>query len=84
MAEIDQRGSLRSHAVAIDPPPEGAMGIRELLERFESFTQTDDMIDPPSDGASGVRDLLSRLETLAETGYFSSSEADDPGESEVS
>ena len=63
--------SLRQRAVAIDPPPEGAIGIQELLSRFEQFAATNDLTDPPVDGQVGVRELLARLGNLADAGYFS-------------
>ena len=66
-----EAGSLRERAVAIDPPPEGAMGIQELLSRFEQFAEANDLTDPPADGQVGVRELLARLGNLADAGYFS-------------
>lgn len=72
--EID---SLRQRAVAIDPPPEGAIGIQELLSRFESFAESNDLTDPPADGQVGVRELLARLGNLADAGYFSPADSDD-------
>lgn len=71
--------SLRERAVAIDPPPEGAIGIQELLSRFERFAEANDLTDPPADGQVGVRELLARLGNLADAGYFS---APDPKETE--
>jgi len=62
--------ALRSKAVAIDPPPDGAIGIRELLERFERFAQADELVTPPENGAVGIKALLDRLGGLAKTGYF--------------
>ena len=32
---VEETGGLREEAVAIDPPPRGALGIRELLELLE-------------------------------------------------
>jgi hypothetical protein len=61
--------------VAIDPPPAGAVGIQELLSRFESFAEAGELLDPPQDGAVGVRELLARLGNLVDAGYFASSEA---------
>lgn len=67
-------GALQSRAVAVDPPPAGAIGIQELLRRFESFAEADQLLDPPQDGAVGVRELLARLANLADAGYFAPSE----------
>jgi hypothetical protein len=67
----DDAATLRQRAVAIDPPPEGAIGIQELLSRFEHFAEANDLTDPPADGQVGVRELLARLGNLAEAGYFS-------------
>lgn len=69
-------GALGGRAVAIDPPPAGAIGIQELLSRFESFAEADEFLHPPQDGAVGVRELLARLGNLADAGYFASSEAE--------
>ena len=69
-------GSLRLRAVAVDPPPAGAVGIQELLSRFEGFAEAGELLDPPQDGAVGVRELLARLANLADAGYFSSPETD--------
>ena len=69
-------GDLRGRAVAVDPPPAGAIGIQELLSRFESFAEADELVDPPQDGAVGVRELLARLGDLADAGYFASAEAE--------
>ena len=70
-ADDFESGSLRHRAVAIDPPPEGAIGIQELLSRFEQFAESNDLTDPPVDGQVGVRELLARLGNLADAGYFS-------------
>ncbi|MGB0574673.1 MAG: hypothetical protein ACPGPC_00735 [Alphaproteobacteria bacterium] len=35
------RSVLRDVAVAIDPPPEGAVGIRELLDRLDFLVEGD-------------------------------------------
>ena len=80
IAATEDLGTLRSRAVAIDPPPNGAIGIQELLNRFERFAEADELVDPPEDGAVGVRELLARLANLADGGYFSSPNTDDPGE----
>ena len=69
---------LRERAVAIDPPPSGAIGIEELLGRFERFAEAQAMTDLPEKGPVGVRELLTRLGNLADAGYFSSSRDDDP------
>ena len=79
-AESEQIASLRSQAVAIDPPPEGAIGIRELLARFEGFAAAGELIDPPEKGATGVRELLHRLGNLADAGYFSPTKRPDSEE----
>jgi hypothetical protein len=77
-SEPDGR-TLRERAVAIDPPPRGAMGIEELLGRFERFAEAQAMTDMPGSGPVGVRELLARLGSLADAGYFSS-RADDKSE----
>ena len=69
---------LRSKAVAVDPPTDGAIGIQELLRRFEAFTAADELVDPPDEGAVGIHELLARLAYLADAGYFSSHEAESP------
>ena len=71
-------GALRRQAVAIDPPPEGAIGIQELLSRFENFAETDGLGNSPQDGPVGVRELLARLANLTESGYFSPRDTDEP------
>lgn len=76
-ADEFEAGSLRQRAVAIDPPPEGAIGIQELLSRFEQFAETNDLTDPPADGQIGVRELLARLGNLADAGYFSPADPED-------
>ena len=77
IADDVETGSLRQRAVAIDPPPEGAIGIQELLSRFEQFAEANDLTDPPADGQVGVRELLARLGNLADAGYFSPTESKD-------
>ena len=72
-----EAGSLRQRAVAIDPPPEGAIGIQELLSRFEQFAESNDLTDPPADGQVGVKELLARLGNLADAGYFSPADPKD-------
>ena len=69
--------SLRHRAVAIDPPPEGAIGIQELLSRFEQFAEANDLTDRPAEGQVGVRELLARLGNLADAGYFSPADLKD-------
>ena len=70
--DLDPSGqSLRERAVAIDPPPEGAIGIEELLGRFERFAEAQALTAPPEKGPVGVRELLARLGNLADAGYFS-------------
>lgn len=64
--------SLQRRAVAVDPPPAGAVGIQELLSRFEDFAEAGELVDPPETGAVGIRELLARLAHLAEAGYFAS------------
>ena len=71
-----ERKSLRDRAVAIDPPPAGAIGIEELLGRFENFSETHDLTAPPEKGPVGVRELLARLDNLAQAGHFSADEDD--------
>lgn len=79
--ENDQDGqSLRKQAVAIDPPPAGAIGIEELLGRFERFAEARALTDFPQSGPVGVRELLTRLGGLADAGYFSSSRDDESDE----
>jgi hypothetical protein len=79
--EGDQEGqSLRQRAVAIDPPPSGAIGIEELLGRFERFAEAQAMTDLPEKSPIGVRELLTRLGNLADAGYFSSTVNDEPDE----
>ena len=78
--EEQEGSSLRDWAVAIDPPPPGAVGIEELLGRFEQFAEAGSMTNPPEDGAVGVRELLARLGNLAESGHFSSGKDDETGE----
>ena len=75
-----QRQSLRDQAVAIDPPPEGAIGIEELLGRFERFAEARALTDSPEKGPVGVRELLTRLGNLADAGYFSSTRKEEPDE----
>ena len=70
--------SLRQQAVAIDPPPSGAIGIEELLGRFERFAEARAMTDLPEKSPIGVRELLTRLGNLADAGYFSSTRNDEP------
>ena len=74
--------SLRQQVVAIDPPPKGAIGIEELLGRFERFAEAQALTDLPEKSPIGVRELLTRLGNLADAGYFSSSrsEEDEPEE----
>ena len=72
-------GSLQRKAVAVDPPPEGAIGIQELLNRFEGFAETGELSNHTETGIIGVRELLARLANLAEAGYFAPAE---PGNSE--
>lgn len=69
---------LHGQAVAIDPPPAGAIGIQELLSRFERFAAAAELEDSPDAGAVGVRELLARLSHLADAGYFSPPEPEDP------
>ena len=69
--------SLRKQAVAIDPPPVGAIGIEELLGRFDRFAEARALTDFPESGPVGVRELLTRLGGLAGAGYFSSTREDD-------
>ena len=69
--------SLRQRAVAIDPPPSGAIGIEELLGRFERFAEAQAMTDLPKKSPIGVRELLTRLGNLADAGYFSSTRDDE-------
>ena len=68
--------TLRQQAVAIDPPPLGAIGIEELLGRFENLAQAGTLTEQPEKGAIGVRDLLERLNNLAEAGHFYSNNDD--------
>ena len=68
--------SLRRRAVAVDPPPAGAIGIQELLGRFEGFAEVGELLDPPQNGVVGIRELLARLANLADAGYFSPSETE--------
>lgn len=70
--------SLRHQAVAIDPPPKGAMGIEELLGRFERFAEAQALTDIPGKTPVGVRELLARLGSLADAGYFSSTRDEEP------
>lgn len=70
--------SLRERAVAIDPPPSGAIGIEELLGRFERFAEAQAMTDFPEKSPIGIRELLTRLGNLADAGYFSSKSDDKP------
>jgi hypothetical protein len=80
-SEIEQLSTLRSRAVAIDPPPDGAIGIKELLDRFACFAEAGELVDSPENSAVGVRELLDRLGNLADAGYFSSTTgSDDPDE----
>ncbi len=72
--------SLRQRAVAIDPPPQGAIGIEELLGRFERFAEAQAMTDLPERSPIGVRELLTRLGNLADAGYFSSTPDEEPDE----
>lgn len=72
--------SLREQAVAIDPPPKGAIGIEELLGRFERFAEARALTDLPESGPVGVRELLTRLGSLADAGYFSSTRDEEPDE----
>jgi hypothetical protein len=72
--------SLRERAVAIDPPPKGAIGIEELLGRFERFAEAQAMTDLPEKSPVGVRELLTRLGNLADAGYFSTKTDDEPDE----
>ena len=79
--ENDLEGrSLRQRAVAIDPPPKGAIGIEELLGRFERFAEAKALTDIPERSPIGVRELLTRLGNLADAGYFSSTRDDDSDE----
>ena len=80
-SEPDDR-SLRERAVAIDPPPRGAMGIEELLGRFERFAEAQAMTDMPESGPVGVRELLARLGSLADAGYFSARADNEPEDPE--
>ena len=82
--EDQKRQSLRQRAVAIDPPPKGAVGIEELLGRFERFAEAKAMTDVPESGPIGVRELLTRLGNLADAGYFSSTREDHPTEKDLS
>ena len=69
--EDDMDGkSLRQQAVAIDPPPSGAIGIKNLLGRFERLAEARAMTDLPEKKPIGVRELLTRLENLADAGYI--------------
>ena len=71
--ENDPEGqSLRQQAVAIDPPPNGTIGIEELLGRFERFAEAKALTDLPEKNPIGVRELLTRLESLIDSGYSSS------------
>ena len=72
--------SLRQQAVAIDPPPVGAIGIEELLGRFERFAEARAMTELPERSPIGVRELLTRLGSLADAGYFSSTRDDESDE----
>ena len=72
--------SLRQRAVAIDPPPKGAIGIEELLGRFERFAEAKALTDHPERSPIGVRELLTRLGNLANAGYFSSTRDKDSDE----
>lgn len=79
--ENNQKGhSLRDQAVAIDPPPKGAIGIEELLGRFERFAEARALTDLPESSPVGVRELLTRLGNLADAGYFSSTRDDESDE----
>ena len=79
--ENNQEGqSLRERAVAIDPPPSGAIGIEELLGRLERFAEAQAMTDLPEKSPVGVRELLTRLGNLADAGYFSSTRNEEPDE----
>lgn len=69
--------SLQQQAVAIDPPPAGAIGIEELLGRFERLAEAQAMGDLPGKGPVGVRELLERLGSLADAGYFSTTDDDE-------
>jgi hypothetical protein len=71
-----ERRTLRDRAVAIDPPPPGAIGIEELLGRFENFPEAQDLTALPENGPVGVRQLLERLDNLARAGHFSADEDD--------
>ena len=82
-AEKEDLGGLRSKAVAIDPPPSGAIGIQELLNRFERFAEAGELVDAPKNGAVGVRELLARLGNLADGGYFSSPNAEESEEQQT-
>jgi hypothetical protein len=70
--------SLQQQAVAIDPPPAGAIGIEELLGRFERLAEAQALGDLPGKGPVGVRELLERLGNLADAGYFSTTDDDEP------
>ena len=79
-AETKELSTLKSQAVAIDPPPSGAIGIQELLNRFERFAEADELVGLPEDRSVGVRELLERLDDLVQAGHFSSPALDDSGE----
>jgi len=81
--EHDLEGqSLRRQAVAIDPPPSGAIGIEELLGRFERYAEARALTDLPEKSPIGVRELLARLGSLAGAGYFSSTRDEQEGDPE--
>ena len=79
-ADDTEGQSLRERAVAIDPPPSGAIGIEELLGRFERFAEAKALTDLPEKGPVGVQELLTRLGNLTNAGYFSSTRDDEPDE----
>ena len=62
--------SLRQQAVAIDPPPSRAIGMENLLGRFERFAEARAMTDLPEKSPIGVRELLTRLGDLADAAYI--------------
>ncbi len=52
------RSVLRDVAVAIDPPPEGAVGIRELLDRLDFLVEADFFYQRKEHLIPGTRHLI--------------------------
>jgi len=72
--------TLCQQAMAIDPPPVGAIGIEGLLGRFERLAEVGTLTAHSEKGVVGVRDLLKRLNNLVEEGHFSPTNDDTPDE----